>query len=424
MMLMNVIGPLSIWYRRIFLAKPPPRKSTSPLPGVTIIRPLKGMDNDLVDNLRSSFVQEYDGPYEIIFSVASADDKAVQVVEELKSQFPHIDAKLIVGEVPVGVNPKVRNMLRPYDAAKHPIIWILDSNVHVPPQTLSHSVHLLDNPKVGLVHHLPTATDPQSYGSRLEYAFLNTSHAKMYSSINSLDIASCVVGKSTLFRKSDLDRLSPGGFRGLGNTMSEDNAIGVAIKKGGMRHVMGPQLAQQALGAMPVKAYFDRRGRWIRIRVHTVPVPTILEMFSESIVSSIIGSWAVSNFFGVERWKVVMFHFAIWMMADFLIGLAVDEDVGRSWRGFWRFWSGWVGREVTAFPLWAVSVCGRVVMWRGRRYVFHRGGRIVEEGREGEWGGDVKVNGGEASSSEDVASSGGNLSRRSKSNSPHHSREE
>ncbi|KAJ3035054.1 hypothetical protein HK097_004313, partial [Rhizophlyctis rosea] len=168
----------------------------------------------------------------------------------------------------------------------------------MPPKTLLNSIYLLSQPKVGLVHHLPTGTDPQTLGSGLEYAFLNTSHAKMYSSINALDIDSCVVGKSTLFRKADLDKHC-GGLRSFGNTMSEDNAIGQALRKAGLKHVMGPELAQQSLGRMPVKAYFDRRGRWIRIRVHTVMLPTLLEMFSESVMSGITGSWAVESLFGV-----------------------------------------------------------------------------------------------------------------------------
>ena len=56
------------------------------------------MDVDLVVNLESSFVQEYDGPVEIIFSVASANDKAVQVVQDLKAKYPKADARLIVGK--------------------------------------------------------------------------------------------------------------------------------------------------------------------------------------------------------------------------------------------------------------------------------------------------------------------------------------
>ena len=203
----------------------------------------------------------------------------------------------------------------------------------------------------------------------------------MYSSINALDIDSCVVGKSTLFRKEDLDRHC-GGLRAFGNTMSEDNAIGQALRKAGLKHVMGPELAQQSLGRMPVKAYFDRRGRWIRIRVHTVMLPTLLEMFSESVMSGITGSWAVESLFGVVRWKVLLAHFVVWAWSDFVIAGMVDPGVMGSWKGIWRLVRGWVGREMTAFPLWAVAVSGKRVTWRGKKFRFLRDGSVVADDRK------------------------------------------
>ena len=69
------------------------------MPGVSVLRPLKGIDVALAENLRSSFLQEYDGPMEIIFSVADKEDPAVEVVEDLLREFPDADAKLIVGKL-------------------------------------------------------------------------------------------------------------------------------------------------------------------------------------------------------------------------------------------------------------------------------------------------------------------------------------
>lgn len=65
-------------------------------PGVSILRPLKGIDLDLAENLRSSFEQRYP-KFEIIFSVARADDPAVSVVKQLMKEYPEADCRLIVG---------------------------------------------------------------------------------------------------------------------------------------------------------------------------------------------------------------------------------------------------------------------------------------------------------------------------------------
>jgi ceramide glucosyltransferase len=71
----------------------PPSKAQ----GVSILRPLKGLDLELYANLRSSFVQNYP-KFEIIFSVASPNDPAIEVVKQLISEYPKVDARLIIGK--------------------------------------------------------------------------------------------------------------------------------------------------------------------------------------------------------------------------------------------------------------------------------------------------------------------------------------
>lgn len=75
--------------------------STSNVPGVSILRPLKGIDLDLADNLRSSFEQRYP-KYEIIFSVADSNDPAIDIVEQLQKEYPDVDCRLIIGKSTTG----------------------------------------------------------------------------------------------------------------------------------------------------------------------------------------------------------------------------------------------------------------------------------------------------------------------------------
>lgn len=79
----------------------PPLLSTLPslpssTPGVSILRPLKGIDANLFENLESSFKQDYPN-FEILLSVADEHDEALPVVRELISRYPNVDAKVIIG---------------------------------------------------------------------------------------------------------------------------------------------------------------------------------------------------------------------------------------------------------------------------------------------------------------------------------------
>jgi ceramide glucosyltransferase len=67
------------------------------VPGVSILRPLKGLDTNLYENLESTFIQEYPN-FEIILSVADENDQALPIIKELMQKYPDVDAKVIVGE--------------------------------------------------------------------------------------------------------------------------------------------------------------------------------------------------------------------------------------------------------------------------------------------------------------------------------------
>lgn len=68
----------------------------SSVPSVSILRPLKGLDANLYENLESAFTQEYPN-YEIIFSVAEENDQALSVVRDLMEKYPNVKAKVIIG---------------------------------------------------------------------------------------------------------------------------------------------------------------------------------------------------------------------------------------------------------------------------------------------------------------------------------------
>lgn len=85
--------------RRYRSQSPRSASSSAPpdsVPGVSILRPLKGLDTNLFENLESTFHQEYPN-FEIVFSVANEYDQALPVVQTLLEKYPHSNARVIVG---------------------------------------------------------------------------------------------------------------------------------------------------------------------------------------------------------------------------------------------------------------------------------------------------------------------------------------
>ena len=59
-------------------------------PAVTILKPLCDAEPGLLENLLSFCRQDYPN-YQIVFGVRAADDPALNVVDEVKRQFPALD---------------------------------------------------------------------------------------------------------------------------------------------------------------------------------------------------------------------------------------------------------------------------------------------------------------------------------------------
>jgi len=300
-----------------------------------------------------------------------------------------------LGEEIVGVNPKVNNLVRPFRQAAHDILWVLDSGVLVDEGTLARSVGFLNTTtsSIGLVHHVPFALfDKAKIGSQLEGAFLNTNHAKMYIAINTVGVESCVVGKSNLYRRSDIEKLNASfipvrsqvlkqhdptavyGLTAFGRFLAEDNSIASAIwHELGLRHDLSCDVARNVIGSMSFLDYVWRRVRWIRVRKHMVLAATLLEPFTESVVLCAVGAFSCATLFGVPLWAFTLFHFPFWLYVDLDVYASIGGHELRREDRF-SFVLAWMGREILAFPIWVIAVFGNEVTWRGQRYRILRNG--------------------------------------------------
>ena len=307
-----------------------------------------------------------------------------------------------LGDEEVGVNPKVNNLIRPYNEATHDILWVLDSNVAVAPGTLTRAIGILNGPssshidtprrRIALVHHVPFAISTHtSFGAQVEEVFLNTNHAKMYIAINAVAVDSCVVGKSNIFRRSDLERLDGTlvprqdndngrhgrGLAAFGRFIAEDNMIGLALwHELGLRHDLSCDIAYNTLENMSFSDYVRRRIRWIRVRKHMSLAATLLEPFTESVMLGAIAAMSVRFLTGIPIRLFLPAHFLMWTLVDLDVysSLAGHPLPLEKWQGFLV---AWVVRELLAFPIWLLAIFGDEVEWRGSRY------RILKNG-EGE----------------------------------------
>ncbi|KAF2859763.1 glycosyltransferase family 21 protein [Piedraia hortae CBS 480.64] len=389
-------------------------------PYITLIRPIKGHEPHLQTCLLSTFTQTY--PREklhIRFCLSHPSEPAYHLVTRLAKEYSllgfDVQVSISSDEETQGPNPKIRNMASAYrNAGRDHIVWILDCNVWVAPPTAERMVDtLLGNVK--FVHLLPLVVATMDWESRnadrrrgkyLEEMFTCTSHAKFYTAINTVLIAPCVVGKSSMFRRKHLDLLTDGkGIEFFAWNICEDHLIGDLLWKGRLppppeeggtwrnHEICWGTLAVQPLGSMSVLDYWKRRVRWLRVRKYTVTLATLVEPGTECFLCSVYGAFAVGVYFGWTSAAVFWFlSVATWCVGDFFLYRhllsckaveregAVPGFIAEGRRvGFGQWLRMWLGRETLALPIWMVAFWGGdTVEWRGSKFRVGRDMRVTE----------------------------------------------
>ena len=119
-------------------------------PAVTVLKPLHG-DEPLLEEALSTVCRQDYPEFQIVFGVQDITDRAVAVVHRLQKRFPDVDIVLVADPGLHGENRKVGNLINMLPAARHDILVIADSDVHVRPDYLDRLVAALQVQGVGLV---------------------------------------------------------------------------------------------------------------------------------------------------------------------------------------------------------------------------------------------------------------------------------
>ncbi|HZW33304.1 MAG TPA: glycosyltransferase [Isosphaeraceae bacterium] len=333
-------------------------------PPVTIFKPLKGLDEELEENLRSFFRLDYP-VYQLIFGVAEADDPAIEVVRTLQREFPDRDAQLVIGTPAFGLNPKVENLAAMDRHRKYDVILISDSNIRVRPSYLRETACYLAEPGVGLVTNLFAGVGEAQAGSAMEILHLNGFVAGAVAAA-SVCRATCVVGKSMLMPMQAL--AAAGGFAGVRNLLGEDQALGLRVRRAGYSIRLSHHVITNISRGRNLKAFLSRQSRWNKVRRGMAPLLFLAEPVTNLATVGLV--WAFSGELGIA-----------WGGLLLLVGLGLVRDAlqTRRLRGSLpklRHLLLSPAKDILLLPVWFDAVFNRWVQWRGHSFLVGRMTRL------------------------------------------------
>ena len=356
---------LCLWSAVRFLqARKAADKSVRPTQPVSILKPLRGTDPEMYESFRSHCLQDYP-EYEIVFGVSDANDPAIQLIEQLKTEFPQRAITLMVCRENLGANTKVSNLAQMVREARHEYLMVNDSDIRVEPDYLRRVLAPLADPKVGLVTCLYCGIANATLGARLESLGISTDFCAGVLVAQTVENGIRFgLGSTLAFRRRDLQAI--GGFEALVDYLADDYQIGSRIATLGLKVKLSDVVVDTFLPRYTLRGFFDHQLRWARtVRdsrfwgyvglglTFGLPWAALALIFSRG------AAWA---------WALLACTAAIRLVVAIVVGKSVLQD-----RQVVRSLALIPVRDVLALLVWIVSFAGHRIVWRGDHFSLENG---------------------------------------------------
>jgi ceramide glucosyltransferase len=346
-------------------AKPGKIELSGLIPGVSILKPVKGVDPRMYAGLASHCAQQYAGEYELVFGVSSLDDPAVAQIARLRVEHPNVTIRLVECTQRLGTNGKVSNLVQMLPHARFEHVVVNDSDIVVSPQYIERVMTPFAKQGTGLVTAPYFGRSERSLWSRLEAIGISTDFMPGVLTARKLE-GGLHFGLGSTLATTKTALASVGGFAALVDQLADDYELGARLAKAGWHVELIHEVVATAVPAYTLQGFCDHQLRWSRSTRDSRRAGYI------GLGITYVLPWAFAAMLasGFALWSWTLFSLAL------LIRVCVALKVGV---GILR--DGQVLRDIALLPLrdgfglffWAWSYAGDTIVWRGERFRLQRG---------------------------------------------------
>jgi ceramide glucosyltransferase len=351
---------LAVWWR---IAARRPRGGRSAA-GLTVFKPLCGVDEGLEANLASFFTIDH-APLQLVFAAADPGDPALAVVRRLMRRFPGRDVAIVVGADDTVPNPKVALLERMLPHARHGVILLSDSNVRLRDGEVGRVLREFDDERVGMVYQPVIATGERTVPAAVEnmhyteYAALLTIGARLLAGQHTVN------GKGQWVRRAALDDVDC--FARVRDRGADDYELALQVAAAGWELRMAGECVQVVQRDWSWSSLAARNLRHAGLRWRICPAAYPLELLFNPI------PWSLPLLASGSRPLAIMGAAAV------VAKILLEVSVARLLRGgplAGHFVPVILVKDLYVFGCWFVALFARTAAWRGRLYRLSSGGRI------------------------------------------------
>ncbi|MBS0210661.1 MAG: glycosyltransferase [Planctomycetes bacterium] len=334
-------------------------------PLVTILKPLRGIDEQLEENLRSFARLDYPA-LQILCCSRDPKDPGLNVARRVAAEFPNSPIEIVAGADGYSANPKVLLLEWMLPLAKGQFLLISDSNVRIEPQDLKLLVAEAQEPEVGLVFQPVVGQGEETAAAAIENFRLSEMAATATLLAKHMAGVDAVMGKGILIRREALHDI--GEFSQLRDVLAEDYLMGVAMNQAGWRCKLSLVPVRAIHVNWSFQASLSRHVRHASMRCRLQPLAYPLEWLSNPLAIALVPSLWLG-------WQ------GLWFLAAAMVLKATCESIAmRSFRGRWpqlRFIPCMWLKDFLMAGIWLAGPFKGQVNWRGTRYRLAMGTRLI-----------------------------------------------
>lgn len=343
---------------------PAPKRQTTTLPGVTIMKPLHGDELLLEEALESFFRQDYPA-CQIVFGLQDKHDPALKVIQRLQKRHPDHNVSIVINETQHGPNRKVGNLINMYPSCRHDILVISDSDIHVSPDYISSIINALQRDGVQLVTTLYAGLPASNSLVRKLGAYsINANFLPGVMMSRQMGRQDCL-GATMALRRQHLVEI--GGLEALVQHVADDAVLGQLIRRNGGQIALADTICQTTVAETTLRDLFSHELRWGRTVRSVEPVGYGLSALQLPLFW---GSLCV--LFAPAR----LFSWAV-LGGGFLCRMTMTKRIGRltncALPGISPFL---IFRDWLSILVMLGSACGTRVAWRGQTLHISRGKKL------------------------------------------------
>jgi len=376
--LLMVLGAAIRWRRGALAAqKVAAATSETSLPGVTVFKPVHGMEAELEENLESFFRQNYPA-FDIVLGAREANDAGLQVAERVRERYPQIKSHIVVSGPPAWPNAKVFSLSKMIPLSGNDYFVISDSDVRVSPDFLRDVIPTLLDKRIGLVTCPYRGVPAGDFWSTLEALGMSVEMPSGVTVADMLEGIRFALGPAVALRRDTLDKI--GGIAATADYYSDDFVLGNLIWAAGYKVVFSHHIIQHVLTPRSLKRTLGDQLRWMKSTRFSRPLGHVGTGLTYAVPFGILGLAAGvatgHSALGIGLFAATLVNRVIQSMA---VGWGVIGDR----RALYLSWL-YPVRDFLGFLTWLGSFGSRTFFWRGETYKFSKGGRIIPQNRPAE----------------------------------------